>query len=243
MRLSIRSLPSWAPHQVVAFVETVRPLHVHWPALKPGRVHESNPTVTKANGQTFQQSQNQQDSRDLQTGFWTAESCVQMLRTVEPQTELALAWVHYSRDTCVWTRLFQSPLFAELPDTRENDSSGPARDAYLLLLFSVGRSSKRVLLHRGPLSHCRFGTLSLRVVPRGRTGALLQASSQPFLTGDYCQVAVQLTKGVAADRFTGLPRWDPLPSAWVCHPCAHHPTCLVNCRSSFLEKNSETRFC
>ena len=33
----------------------------------------SNTTVTKANSETFQQSQNQKDSRDLETGFRTEE--------------------------------------------------------------------------------------------------------------------------------------------------------------------------
>ena len=194
--------------------------------------------------QTVRPSSRARTNKTLATcrqGFGLQKAASRCLRTVAPQTQLALVWVPSSCDTNVWTRLCQSPLFAELRDTRENPSSSPARDSYLLPLIrweglqSVSSSTKE------PLSHCRFGTCSLRVVPRGRTGALLQASSQPFLTGDNCQVAVQLAKGVAADRLTGLPHWDPLPSAWACHPCAHHPTRLVNCRSS--KKPSETRFC
>ena len=58
-------------------------------------------------------------------------------------------------------------------------------------------------------------------LPRGRTRALLQALSHPFLTRDGLQVAPQLAEEAVA----------PLPSAWVLHPCPHHPTCLSELRT------------
>ena len=96
---------------------------------------KANTNVTEQNGEVFRQSHRYQRPESL--------------RTVSPRNALSLAWVPFSCSTIVWTRFCQS----ELPDTRENFSSGRVHESHLLPLHQGEVFFQRVFLKVEAISH------------------------------------------------------------------------------------------